>query len=95
MRPGTKVLPEQTDFNPPPKTADERRLSAELPVCEKQSHSGRGGRRKTLSADVPLTVTVAPKGNSAAAADVSPEAVYWTDSTTFDVDKCLNLTNRL
>lgn len=47
------------------------------------------------SADVPLTVTVAPKENSAAAADVSPEAVYWTDPTTFDVDKCLNLTNRL
>lgn len=69
--------------------------AAELPVCEKWSDSGRGGRRKTLSADVPLTVTVAPKENSAAAADVSPEAVYWTDPTTFDVDKCLNLMNRL
>lgn len=78
MRPGTKVLLEQTVFTPPPKTADERRLSAGLPGCEKQSHSGRGGR-KTLSADVPLTVTVAPKENSAVAGDVSPEAVYWTD----------------
>lgn len=51
---------------------------------------------KTLSADVPLTLAVAPKEKcSAAAADVSPAAVYRTDPTTFDVDKCLSSTNRL